>query len=77
MATTVSDERAACYRVGLCHASVCAVADATPEEITRAAGPTGLDHGWQISEEPTFSGGEPNPCPCNVDPSRQHWLLVC
>jgi hypothetical protein len=38
--------------------------------------PTGLDHEWKFSDAETFSGGQPNPCPCDTDPSREHRLLV-
>lgn len=68
------------YSVGICYASACAPWDATPEEIEQAVNlkhPTGLAHGWRISDEPTFSGGEPNPCDCNDNPDRRHWLLSC
>jgi len=40
------------------------------------AHPTGLDHGWEVSPEP-FKGGETNPCECNTDPGRLHYLMVC
>lgn len=73
--------RVVLYRAGLCYASVCAVNDATPDEIRAAvnrAHPTGLDHGWDFSDDETFASGQPNPCPCNDLPAtRQHWLMVC
>ncbi len=31
--------------------------------------------GWQLSKDAIFSGGQPNPCPCENDGERQHWLL--
>jgi hypothetical protein len=73
-------DRVVAYGIGFVHTSVCAVADATPDEIRGAANrasPTGLDHGWEISEDKEFATGEPNPCPCNEHEGRQHWLLVC
>ncbi len=68
------------YTFGLCHCSVCAPKDLPREAIERGANdahPTGLDHGWQIDDAPTFKGGEPNPCACNSDPERLHYLMVC
>jgi hypothetical protein len=68
------------YTTGLVHCSVCADRDLTPEEVVAAVNfrePSGTDHGWMLSDEPTFSGGEPNPTPCNQDSSRLHYLMVC
>jgi hypothetical protein len=67
------------YAVGLVCASVCAPKDTPIEEIERVVSgqhPTGLDHGWQKSKD-SFRTGDPNPCPCNDDPERLHWLLNC
>jgi hypothetical protein len=68
------------YRVGPCHASICAPAESTPEQIAGAADvqhPTGLSHGWSLSDDVTFATGEPNPCVCEIDTGRRHYLLVC
>lgn len=69
------------YRAGVIHLSVCAPKDTPIEDILAEADkqhPTGLGHGWQISPAETFSGGEPNPCPCNSEPeTREHRLLNC
>ena len=68
------------YTWGICHASICGPKDATDDEILIAADelhPTGLDWGWKLSDNPTFSGGQPNPCECDADPDRRHWLLDC
>lgn len=74
-------ERVEPYLVGICTASVCAEADASPEEIERevnAHHPTGISSHWRVSGTPAFSGGESNPCPCNTEPdARRHWLLEC
>jgi hypothetical protein len=65
------------YTIGLCHMSVCT--DLTEkEEVERHANlahPTGVSP-WQVTEE-KFHSGEPNPCPCNTDRERLHWLLTC
>ena len=67
------------YAVGICAASVCVEKDATPKEIERevnARHPTGVTP-WAMSEDATFKGGEPNPCPCPDEPDRVHYLLNC
>lgn len=69
------------YSVGLVHLSACVSKELTCEEIVARVNkthPTGLDHGWALSGEENFAGGEPNPCPCNTHPDeRLHYLLVC
>jgi hypothetical protein len=69
------------YRVGLCAMSACAPIDMSREDIEGLANllhPTGIASRWQISDSKTFSGGEPNPCPCNDHSTeRQHYLLSC
>jgi hypothetical protein len=42
-----------------------------------AACPTGLSHGWRLSYDEKFASGQPNPCLCNEDSLRMHYLLVC
>ena len=66
------------YSVGIVAASVCTAL--APDEMLRAvnaAHPTGLEHGWSLSEEATFKTGDSNPCQCNHDPMRKHYLLKC
>jgi len=65
------------YGVGLVHASVCT--DLSDEEATAALNrehPTGVSP-WSISTDKTFSGGEPNPCPCPDASGRRHILFSC
>jgi hypothetical protein len=67
------------YRFGLVHCSVCVPKDTPTKEVERNTNlehPTGLDHGWTIAPDP-FRTGEPNPCVCNHDPERLHYLMVC
>lgn len=67
------------YKVGLCYLSACAPKALDKPDVEMAVNdqsPTGLDHGWSVSDEP-FSGGQTNPCECNHDAARQHWLLSC
>jgi hypothetical protein len=65
------------YGVGLCYASVCT--DLSDEEATARLNlthPTGVTP-WQVSDEPTFSGGEANPAPCSDSTTCRHVLFVC
>jgi hypothetical protein len=52
----------------------------TVEEVVNAINlqnPTGISSKWQISENEKFRSGEPNPCVCERDPDRRHYLMVC
>lgn len=66
--------------VGLLYASTCAPYTATIEDVRRWLNrecPTGLAGGWVPSGK-TFSGGEPNPCPCEEHPDTHiHRLWNC
>jgi hypothetical protein len=67
------------YSVGIVCMSVCAPKTMTKEEIEKQANlehPTGISHGWSITEE-NFASGESNPCPCNTNYDRLHYLLTC
>lgn len=67
------------YKFGLAHCSVCAPKDMSREDVVFGANqehPTGLDHGWSISEE-GFRTGQTNPCPCDIFPNRVHYLMIC
>lgn len=65
------------YSVGLCFASVCtALSAAETTAYMHEHHPTGISSQWDISDEP-FRTGEPNPCPCEDDKSRKHYLFVC
>ena len=66
--------------MGLCCASVCARNDLTIEEVTKALNrdsPAGTTLSWSLSKDATFKGGEPNPCRCNSDSDRLHYLFNC
>lgn len=68
------------YTFGLVAASVCAPSELPRDEVlagANAAHPTGLSWGWKFSDEPTFAGGQPNPCQCDQNPDRLHYLLEC
>ncbi len=66
------------YNVGIVHASVCT--DLPVDEATarlNAEHPTGIESKWHPSAEPTFLGGQPNPCACEHDATRKHYLFSC
>jgi hypothetical protein len=67
------------YAVGLASASVCTSLsdeDATAQLNTHE--PTGIDSQWQISADPTFKNGDPNPRPCHDWPdTHRHILFNC
>lgn len=68
------------FSTGLTHMSVCALKTLTRKEVVAYANlkhPSGTQFGWTISEEPTFRTGHPNPCVCNDDPERLHYLMIC
>lgn len=68
------------YVSGVVACSVCVPKETTREEIVAAVNakhPTGLNHGWDIDETPAFSGGQSNPCVCEQDAGRLHYLMVC
>ncbi len=67
------------YASGVIHLSICVPEnmdrEAIVEEVNRMS-PTGIRSQWQISEEP-FRTGESNPCVCEEDNTRKHYLMVC
>lgn len=66
------------YVVGPVYASVCT--SLSDEEATRrlnAEHPTGIASAWAVSSDATFSGGQPNPCPCPQYPGNRHVLFSC
>jgi hypothetical protein len=63
------------YSEGLCMASVCTRLDDEQTDAAMAARPTGSSGGWQRSTDPTFAGGEPNPCPCDAEPQARRHVL--
>lgn len=64
------------YAEGLCFASVCTSLDDDGVSKAMAARPSGTTGGWTRSADTHFTGGQPNPCPCEVSPeSRRHILF--
>lgn len=67
------------YSMGMCHASVCALAGLSAVEVAEQVNvnrPTGIMSPWSVVEE-FFADGTPNPGPCSDDAARRHWLLTC
>lgn len=67
------------YRTGVCTCSVCVPGDWTRKRVvaeTNLNNPTGLDSRWRIART-KFTTGENNPCTCNMDGTRKHYLLHC
>ena len=68
----------AAYGVGPLYASCCT--NLSVEEATRllnAEHPTGIFSPWKLLADPTFSGGEPNPSPCERYSGCKHYLFSC
>lgn len=68
------------YSNGFVHCSVCAPKKMTKVEIVKqvnARNNTGISSDWTISKEKTFKSGQPNPCQCDSDDERVHYLMVC
>ena len=72
------------YMLGLCYMQVCAVADATDEEILKecnSRNPSGTTHGWCVvirTLEQTYKANEKMlPGPCADYKGRIHYLISC
>lgn len=76
----MSDDKIDIYSEGLFTMSVCAPRDMTIEEVEQRVNilnSPGTKNGWRKSKDPTFKEGSPNPCVCNNNLERLHWLLDC
>lgn len=69
------------YRVGLVSLSCCAPASMPLDDVTDSVNRshfTGISSQWGFAaDEKTFATGEPNPCACERDPDRRHYLFHC
>lgn len=79
--TTIIDDctHVTVYASGLVCCSVCTDLKGI-RRITAAVNlvnPTGIRSQWKKSKDKTFAGGQPNPCPCDKDPKRKHYLFNC
>ena len=67
------------YAQGLVCCSACAPLDMQAADVELAVNhqhPTGIASRWSVTDD-TFKGGQPNPCACDTDSTRRHWLLTC
>lgn len=65
---------------GLCHMQVCAVADATDEEILSHCNrdnPSGTSNGWCSVVRDDKEHPQANPVVCSEHPDRRHFLVAC
>lgn len=72
------DDTVIVYAEGVLVSSVCT--SLPPEKMIRKLNrthPTGIGSKWQISSDPTFRTGQTNPCVCEKDPDRKHYLVEC
>ena len=68
------------YSNGIIACSVCVPKGMPRDEVedcVNIVNPTGTNGRWAISEDETFSAGDPNPCQCNDDTERLHYLMNC
>ena len=68
------------YSSGLLYCSVCADKNQSIDDITTELNdinPTGISSKWKLSEDKTFASGESNPCQCEHDSNRMHYLFIC
>lgn len=68
------------YSYGLIHCSVCVPKGLTKQQIEDAVNsthPTGISSRWEVSNDATFKTGQSNPCICEQDSERLHYLMVC
>jgi hypothetical protein len=71
--------------VTTCFMQVCAVADATDEEILEVCNrknPSGTEHGWnqvvrRVKKKSLFLSKKSEPEPCEEHPGRLHFLVLC
>lgn len=67
------------YATGFIYCSVCAPADMSVEDVVARVNekmPTGIKSDWVLCDE-DFATGEINPCQCEDDETRLHYLLNC
>ena len=66
--------------IGVCYMQVCAVLDATDEEILKVANlenPAGIKKGWVEVARENYEQENIRPVKCNDDPDRMHFILIC
>lgn len=68
------------YTTGLVHCSICVPKGVSLREAVAYVNrthSTGIASTWNHSRDKHFASGELNPCPCETERGRTHYLLVC
>jgi len=66
------------YSTGICSMSICVPKKMSIETIEELAPITGINTSWKVSKDKTFADGKlTNPCICEDDEDRLHYLLYC
>jgi len=68
------------YSRGIVSCSVCAINELSVEQVTQQVNidsPTGIQSNWELAEDTHFKEGKTNPCECENDPNRKHYLFHC
>lgn len=71
--------RVTIYSSGMCCCSVCADVAVSIEAITEAVNrdnPSGTKNGWSLAKR-DFALGDKNPCACNEQKGKLHYLFSC
>jgi hypothetical protein len=66
--------------IGICYMQVCAVKDATDEEILEVANaenPSGTSNGWSTVAREDHEDERMRPVTCDGDENRKHFILIC
>lgn len=75
MTETEAVEDVVVYNEGFFYASVCSCLSQEETERFMTNQTCGTSKGWTLTDE-GFSDGKPNPCPCNTDHKRKHYLFA-
>jgi len=68
------------YSRGLVCCSVCSPKEMTIDDLTKIVNiknPAGENLKWELSKDETFKQGNTNPCECDQDKNRLHYLFNC
>lgn len=65
--------------IGLCYMTVCTNVESPIdiEKLANAEHPSGVSSPWRLSTDKNFATGHTNPCACEHDGGRKHYLLSC
>lgn len=72
-----NEDEVTVYAQGMTSASVCSsLNEAETIAKVNEVNPSGTESGWSLADR-NFACGKSNPCRCNTNEKRQHFLLVC